>query len=69
MELLECWPDIEILMDDYPEGEDSEVRVVRLQHVLYSHKQVPHLWAAGTKAEEIKTALATTYKLTDFATA
>jgi hypothetical protein len=45
MELLEGRPHIEGLMDDYPEGEDSGVRVVRLQKALYGLKQAPHLWA------------------------
>jgi hypothetical protein len=43
MKLPEGWPHIEGL-DNYPEGEDSEVRVIRLRKALYSLKQAPHLW-------------------------
>jgi len=43
MELPEGWPLIEGLMDNCPEGEDSEVRVIRLQNALYGLKQAPHL--------------------------
>jgi hypothetical protein len=43
MKLPEGWPHI-VGLDDYPEGEDSEVRVVRLRKPLYCLKQAPHLW-------------------------
>ena len=44
LELPEGWPHFEGLMDDYPEGEDSDVRVVRLRKALYGLKQAPQLW-------------------------
>jgi hypothetical protein len=44
MKLPEGLPLIEGLMDDYPEGDDFEVRVIRLRNALYSFMQVPHLW-------------------------
>jgi hypothetical protein len=112
MQLPEGWP--EGLMDECPEGEDSEVRVVRLRKALYGLKQAPHLWyrhinafllsldffqseadpnlyirnkggillllyvddmlltyppQAAKEAEEIKVALAATYKITNLGTA
>jgi len=113
MNLPEGWPHIEGLMDDYPVGEDSEVRVVRLRKALYGLKQAPHLLyrynnaflllldffqskddpnlyirnnggihlllyvddillteppQTAKEADEIKTALAATYKITNLGT-
>jgi len=44
IKLPEGWPHIKGHMDDYPEVEDSAVRVVQLRKALYGLKQAPHLW-------------------------
>jgi len=44
VELPEGWPHIEGLMHNCPEGEYSEVRVVRLRKALYGLRPAPHLW-------------------------